>query len=105
MASVTYAAQTGAAVALSAATVKTILGIKSGATFGIQVVQFKVAFDGVTASAVPVLCELCLRDVRDQRSRYGVDVGDSGAARRPRARSRCHGRARVELGADGADRH
>lgn len=59
MADVTYAAQTGAAVALAAATAKTILGVKSGASFGIQVVQFKVAFDGVTASAVPVLCELC----------------------------------------------
>lgn len=57
MADVVYSAQTGSAVALAAATVKTILGIKSGASFGIQALAFKVGFDGVTSSAVPVLCE------------------------------------------------
>lgn len=54
-----YGIQTGAAVALSAATAKSILGIKSGSAFGLSVRRCSFAFDGVTASAVPVLCEFC----------------------------------------------
>jgi len=53
-----YTGVTGGAVALTASTVKTILGVKAGAAFGIAFKAFKVGFDGVTASAVPVLCEL-----------------------------------------------
>lgn len=54
-----YMASTEGAVALSAATAKTILGVVAPATFGLDLKKFRVAFDGVTASAVPVLIELC----------------------------------------------
>lgn len=54
-----YSIVTGGAVALSAATAKSILGVKAHANSGVQVVRFDVGFDGVTASAVPVLVELC----------------------------------------------
>lgn len=59
MATVGYSATTGGAVALSAATAKSILGVKSHANSGVDLKKFRVAFDGVTASAVPVLVELC----------------------------------------------
>lgn len=59
MSAVGYSAVTGGAVALSAATAKSILGVKAHANSGIQVKGFTVEFDGVTASAVPVLVELC----------------------------------------------
>lgn len=54
-----YDCSTGGAVALSAATAKTVLGAKAHANSGLMVTRFSVAFDGVTASAVPVLVELC----------------------------------------------
>jgi hypothetical protein len=54
-----YDAVTGGAVALSAATAKTILGWKAHANSGLLLVDWEVAFDGVTASAVPVLVEIC----------------------------------------------
>lgn len=53
-----YDCSTEGAVALSAATARTIIGVKAHANSGIQVVGLKVGFDGVTASAVPVLIEL-----------------------------------------------
>lgn len=59
MAAVGYSIVTAGAVALSAATAKSILGVKAHANSGVQVKGFWVAFDGVTASAVPVLVELC----------------------------------------------
>ena len=46
------------ATALAANTAKTICNIISGAK-GVTLVEFSVSFDGVTASAVPVLVELC----------------------------------------------
>lgn len=45
--------------ALSAATAKTVIGVKAHANSGIDLLGFGVDFDGVTASAVPVLCEVC----------------------------------------------
>lgn len=54
-----YTIATGGAVALSAATAKSILGAKAHANSGLQVKGFEVSFDGVTGSAVPVLVELC----------------------------------------------
>lgn len=59
MASVGYSIQTEGAVALTAATAKTVIGAKAHANSGLMVKGFEVAFDGVTASAVPVLIELC----------------------------------------------
>lgn len=58
MAKAGYTLQTGAAVALAAATAKTVLCVIAPAQFGIDLKKVKVGFDGVTASAVPVLCEL-----------------------------------------------
>lgn len=57
MAAVGYSCTTEGAVALSAATAKCILGAKAHANSGLQCKGFMVAFDGVTASAVPVLVE------------------------------------------------
>lgn len=54
-----YALQTGAPVALSAATAKTILCVLSPSSFGIDVVSLEIGFDGVTATNAPVLVELC----------------------------------------------
>lgn len=59
MAKVRYSAQTGAAVALSAATAKTVLAVVAPAQFGVDWTGYEIGFDGVTASAVPVLIELC----------------------------------------------
>lgn len=53
-----YSLSTGAAVALSAATAKTVLCVICPAQFGIDLLKYEISFDGVTASAVPVLCEL-----------------------------------------------
>jgi hypothetical protein len=54
-----YAVPTGAAVALTAATAKTTLAVIAPATFGVDLRRFSISFDGVTASAIPVLWELC----------------------------------------------
>lgn len=58
MAKTGYSVATTAAVALTASTAKTVLGVKSNAAFGIDLRKISVAFDGVTASATPVLVEL-----------------------------------------------
>ena len=54
-----YAAKTEAAVALAAGVAKSILGVRSNAAFGMDWIDYEIGFDGVTASAVPVLVELC----------------------------------------------
>ena len=59
MAKAGYSAATGAAVALAAATAKTVLAVTAPAQFGVDLKKLRVGFDGVTASAVPVLVELC----------------------------------------------
>lgn len=59
MAAVGYSCTTEGAVALSAAAAKTVIGAKAHANSGLQLKGFEIAFDGVTASAVPVLCEVC----------------------------------------------
>jgi hypothetical protein len=59
MAKCGYSTPTGAAVALAAATAKVVLGVKGHANFGLDLKKARVGFDGVTASAVPVLVELC----------------------------------------------
>lgn len=56
-----YAVTTEGAVALSTSA-KSILGVKSGTTtanHGVDLLGIRVAFDGVTAAATPVLVELC----------------------------------------------
>lgn len=59
MAKCGYSAVTGGAVALAAATAKTVLGLKAHANFGLDLLKVSITFDGVTATAVPVLVELC----------------------------------------------
>lgn len=54
-----YSAQTGAAVALAAATAKSVLGLKASANAGVQVKKYRLALDGITFSNVPGLVELC----------------------------------------------
>jgi hypothetical protein len=53
-----YTAITGGAIALTAATARTILGWKAHANSGLVLCKYEVAFDGVTSSAVPVLVEI-----------------------------------------------
>jgi hypothetical protein len=53
-----YGANTEGAVALSAGVARTILGVLAPASFGVDLIGFRVAFDGVTAANVPVLVEL-----------------------------------------------
>lgn len=53
-----YSHVTEGAVALVAATAKTVLGEKAGSAVGLMKRGYEVGFDGVTASAVPVLVEL-----------------------------------------------
>lgn len=60
MAKAGYSTTTEGAVALSAATAKTILGVNGTSAFGVDLKGYRVGFDGVTSSAVPVLCEVCI---------------------------------------------
>jgi hypothetical protein len=59
MAKAGYSAATGAAVALSAATAKTILYVLAPAQFGVDLRSFTISLDGATSTATPVLWELC----------------------------------------------
>jgi hypothetical protein len=54
-----YSVNTSAAVALAAGTAKTILGVNATANFGCVLKKYRISFDGVTASAVPVYVEIC----------------------------------------------
>lgn len=54
-----YTTDTEGAVALAAATAKSVLGVKSGAAFGLDLKKVRVFFDGVSSTAVPVLVEVC----------------------------------------------
>lgn len=54
-----YSCTTEGAVALAAATAKSVIGVKGNAAFGVDLLGFKLGFDGVTSSAVPVLIEVC----------------------------------------------
>lgn len=54
-----YSVTTEGAVALAAATAKSVIGCKANAASGLMLKGFALGFDGVTASGVPVLVELC----------------------------------------------
>lgn len=58
MAKAGYAAEVGAAVTLAAGTAKTVLSVIAPAQFGVDLTKIRIGFDGVTASAVPVVVEL-----------------------------------------------
>jgi len=53
-----YGIHSEGAILLTAATAKCVIGAKAHANSGLQLKGFEVAFDGVTASAVPVLIEV-----------------------------------------------
>lgn len=59
MAKAGYSVGVGADVTLSAATIKTVLGVKSGAAFGLDLYKLGISFDGIVSTAEPVLVELC----------------------------------------------
>jgi hypothetical protein len=54
-----YSAPAAAAVALAAATAKSIIGVAAPAQFGVDLTKIRVSFDGATSTAVPVRVELC----------------------------------------------
>lgn len=54
-----YGVTSAAAVALVAATPKTVLAAIAHANSGLQTVGFDISFNGVTATEVPVLVEIC----------------------------------------------
>lgn len=58
MSAVGYGINNSAAVALST-TAKSVLGIRAGATFGIQLKHYECGFNGVTATDGPVYVEVC----------------------------------------------
>src|SRR5215475_3387445 len=53
-----YTAEVGAPVALVAATAKTVLSVIAPAQFGVDLVGFRLGFDGVTAANTPVVVEV-----------------------------------------------
>lgn len=59
MAKAGYSLTTLAPVALVAATAKSVLTVIAPAQFGVDLTKIRLGFDGVTASAIPVLVELC----------------------------------------------
>jgi hypothetical protein len=60
MAKAGYTAHTeSAAVSLSAGVAKSILGVRGPSGIGVDLKKFRLGFEGVTASAVPVVVELC----------------------------------------------
>lgn len=59
MAKAGYVAVTGGTVALTAATAKSVLGVRGHANFGLDLKRVRVSFDGATPTAAPVLVEVC----------------------------------------------
>jgi len=58
LSAVGYVVNTSAAVALSTSA-KSVLGIRAGATFGVQLKSYALGFNGVTAADGPVYVEIC----------------------------------------------
>lgn len=59
MAKAGYSIVTGGAVALSAAATRSIIGVRAGAAFGVDLTKIRYGFDGITATHPPILVELC----------------------------------------------
>jgi hypothetical protein len=53
-----YTAEVGAAVALAAGVAKTVLSVIAPAQFGVDLVGYRIGFDGVTAANTPVVIEI-----------------------------------------------
>lgn len=58
MSAVGYSINTSSAVALSTSA-KSVLGVRAGAAFGVQLKHYEVGFSNVTASEGPVYVEVC----------------------------------------------
>lgn len=54
-----YICSTEGAVALAAATAKTVIGVKAHANSGLLLKAVRFGFDGISAAGVPVLIEAC----------------------------------------------
>jgi hypothetical protein len=57
-----YKVDSGADIALTAATAKSVLGIRAGSAFGLDLAMWGMSFDASGSSAPtnePILCELC----------------------------------------------
>lgn len=54
-----YTIDTQGSIAMAAATAKTILNLINATNSLIRIVEISVSFDGVTATAVPAVVELC----------------------------------------------
>lgn len=80
------------AVALSAATAKTVLGVINAANVSGRLTEMSVSFDGVSATAVPVLVELC--------ESTGATAGTAGSTP---ARTQVRGFARTAQSTAGAN--
>lgn len=59
MAKAGYSCTTEGAIALVAAAAKSVIGVAGTADFGVDLKKYRIGFDGVTASNVPVLVEVC----------------------------------------------
>lgn len=59
MAKAGYSAPAAATVALAAATAKSVIGVAAPAQFGVDLVKYRLGFDGATSTAVPVQVEIC----------------------------------------------
>lgn len=64
------------AVALSAATAKTVVGVVCASNVSAKITEIGVSFDGASGTAVPVLVELC--------DSSGAGAGTPGATPTPR---------------------
>jgi hypothetical protein len=54
-----YTAPSAAAVALVAATAKSVIGVSAPAQFGVDLTKYRLAFDGVSSANAAVLVEHC----------------------------------------------
>lgn len=55
----TYSIATSAAAAYGVAASRTLLAVKGGAAFGVELLEWSVSFDGTSAAGIPCLVELC----------------------------------------------
>lgn len=59
MAKAGYSVMTGSSAIASGTAAKTILAVLAPAQFGVDLKKWRIGFEGVTATAVPILVELC----------------------------------------------
>lgn len=87
MAKAGYTIRTTAAVALSAATAKSVLCVIAPAQFGIDLKKFRIGFDGVTASAIPVFWELCTSTLATNSTPGTANTSETSAIQQVYGRS------------------